>query len=57
MEDAVGVVRGAGTVANQPCLRTESELLCLEELLDVDLSFDFFDFFLVEEANFPLAAL
>ncbi len=45
---------GATTVKNQPCLRTESELSCLEELLDVVLSFDFFDFILGGGCRFLL---
>ncbi len=47
---------GAPTVANLPCLRPEPELSHFEELLDRVLSFDFFIFFLVEEADFSLVA-
>ncbi len=43
-------------VANLPCLRTEPELSRFKELLDRVLSFGFFIFFLVEEADFSLAA-
>ncbi len=47
---------GATTVTNLPCLRTEPELLHLKEMLDRVLAFDFFIFFLVEEADFSLVA-
>jgi hypothetical protein len=46
----------AGQYIRAP-LRTELELSHLEELLDRVLSFDFFIFFLVEEADFSLVAL
>ncbi len=48
----------AAAVANLPRLRTEPELLRLEELnlLDADFSFGFFVFFLLEEAEFSLTA-
>jgi hypothetical protein len=49
---------GAAAVANLPCLRTEPELLRLEELnlLDAVFSVDYFVFFLVGGAKFSLAA-
>ncbi len=45
-------------MANLPCLRTDPELLRLEELnlSDAVFSFNFFVFFLSEEAEFSLAA-
>ncbi len=50
---------GAAAVANLPCLRTEPDLLRLEELklVDVVFSFNFFAFFLVGGADFSLAEL
>jgi len=50
---AAGAAVGAAAFANLPCLKTEPELSCLEELnlLDAVFSIDFFVFSLVAGQN------